>query len=295
MAPSPVLVPSEPDGVRPRSGCLGEKEGSGRSRQVLPVGMNTAGRGARRSGPPASGAPGVQGPRHSGPPVGSGPTEPPAQVTKPRTPKASSTLGCHYLASEKPTLHWGWGERGPQRHRALSEGTAQTSAPRAPPKSWWPAEPPTQSQFKDPPEAESPPTLAGAACSTLCPPRTAPRHCQPPRKSMGSSESRGGGAGGEAAGALSSCFHACCPPQGIRTPPHCLARRAQWSGAQGRSARASRWEPGLMTLAGRGGARGEGRGSWPDAVDSRPEPGPGVGTAAPPVTPVGRQEPATRA
>lgn len=201
------------------------------------------------------GAPGVQGPRHSGPPVGSGPTEPPAQVTKPRTPKASSTLGCHYLASEKPTLHWGWGERGPQRHRALSEGTAQTSAPRAPPKSWWPAEPPTQSQFKDPPEAESPPTLAGAACSTLCPPRTAPRHCQPPRKSLGSSESRGGGAGGEAAGALSSCFHACCPPQGIRTPPHCLARPGPVV-----------WCPGPFSMCislgtGANDARGEGRGS----------------------------------
>lgn len=127
MAPSPVLVPSEPDGVRPRSGCLGEKEGSGRSRQVLPVGMNTAGRGARRSGPrrlgtPVFGAPGVRGPQCLGPPAfrapgirgprwGVDPPSPQLRSLSRGRPKPAPPWGVTIWLQKSP-LSIGGGEKG---------------------------------------------------------------------------------------------------------------------------------------------------------------------------------------
>lgn len=86
---APSLSPASSAVSDPEADISGEKGRSGPSRQVFPVGINTAGQGPRRSGLPA----------------GTAPTEPPAQATKPGAPKASSTLECHYLASKKPTLH----------------------------------------------------------------------------------------------------------------------------------------------------------------------------------------------
>lgn len=51
LAPSPALVPNEPSGVRSLSGRLWGKGRGGPSRQVFPVGMNTAVRGSQRQGP----------------------------------------------------------------------------------------------------------------------------------------------------------------------------------------------------------------------------------------------------
>lgn len=241
--------------------------------------MNTAGRGARRSGPrrsgprrlgtPVFGAPGVRGPQCLGPPAfgapgvrgprwGVDPPSPQLRSLSRGRPKPAPPWGVTIWLQKSP-LSIGGGEKGVLKGIGLfQKGLPRQVHPVRPRSHGGRRSHPLSPSSKTPQrlKAHPPwPVLPAAPCAPQGLPSPLPRHCQPPRKSMGSSESRGGGAGGEAAGALSSCFHACCPPQGIRTPPHCLARPGPVV-----------WCPGPFSTCvslgtGANDARGEGRGS----------------------------------
>lgn len=201
-------------------------------------------------GPPAFRAPGIRGPQW-----GVDPPSPQLRSLSRGRPKPAPPWGVTIWLQKSP-LSIGGGEKGVLKGIGLfQKGLPRQVHPVRPRSHGGRRSHPLSPSSKTPQRLKAHPPWPVLPAAPCAPQGLPPRHCQPPRKSMGSSESRGGGAGGEAAGALSSCFHACCPPQGIRTPPHCLARPGPVV-----------WCPGPFSTCvslgtGANDARGEGRGS----------------------------------
>lgn len=174
--------------------------------------MNTAGRGARRSGPrrlgtPVFGAPGVRGPQCLGPPAfrapgirgprwGVDPPSPQLRSLSRGRPKPAPPWGVTIWLQKSP-LSIGGGEKGVLKGIGLfQKGLPRQVHPVRPRSHGGRRSHPLSPSSKTPQRLKAHPPWPVLPAAPCAPQGLPPRHCQPPRKSMGSSESRGGGAGG---------------------------------------------------------------------------------------------------